>query len=198
MSIKKIASLLLALTVFIGATGCRPNTASVAKKFVGTVISFDIPLRKIFNNTLQDCGNISTDAAVKYVIHYDSTDCVTCKIKLLKSYDILKSSDCNDSIESIPIILFSIPENYIDELMKELKFLDLDFPIYIDYTNSFCDINPQIPNDKRFHSFLLDIENKVSLVGDPMLNPSILKLYNSILDNMLAHDGVYVPEGTEN
>ncbi len=45
-----------------------------------------------------------------------------------------------------------------------------------------------------FHTLLLDKDNRVVLVGNPLASDAMWTLFKSTLDNMLAHDGVYVPE----
>lgn len=41
---------------------------------------------------------------------------------------------------------------------------------------------------------LLDRNNRVVLVGNPLINDAMRALFKATLDNMLAHDGVYVPD----
>jgi len=42
---------------------------------------------------------------------------------------------------------------------------------------SFERLNPHLPKDERFHTFLLDENNKVILVGYPVNNPKLKELY---------------------
>ena len=46
------------------------------------------------------------------------------------------------------------------------------------------ELNPAVPKDSRFHSFLLDEYDKVILVGNPARNPQILDLYMEMLSGL--------------
>ena len=48
--------------------------------------------------------------------------------------------------------------------------------------------------DPRFQSFLLDRNNRIVLIGNPLNGDAMWELFKSTLENMLAHDGEYVPE----
>ena len=62
--------------------------------------------------------------------------------------------------------------------VRSLKFAT---SIYLDSSNSFHHNNPQIPNDQRFHTFLLNGDKKILLVGDPVKNEKINKLFQEIV-----------------
>lgn len=55
-------------------------------------------------------------------------------------------------------------------------FNEFDLPIYYDSKNVFFYKN-NLPSDPRFHCFLLDENNKVILIGNPVQNPKIKELY---------------------
>ena len=62
----------------------------------------------------------------------------------------------------------------------------LKHTIYVDTAQYFRKKNPQIPSDVLFHTFLLDNDNKVVLVGDPTKNKSIQNLFKQILNENLG------------
>ena len=67
--------------------------------------------------------------------------------------------------------------------------------IILDSTNTFKKINPVIPlNNSSLHTFLLDKNNRIVLIGNPLNGDAMWNLFKSTLENMLAHDGEYVPE----
>jgi len=41
---------------------------------------------------------------------------------------------------------------------------------------------------------LLDRNNRIVLIGNPLNGDAMWELFKSTLENMLAHDGEYVPE----
>lgn len=49
--------------------------------------------------------------------------------------------------------------------------------VLIDINNSFRKSNPHIPKDAMYYTFLLDEDNKVVLVGNPLRNNSIKEIF---------------------
>lgn len=43
-----------------------------------------------------------------------------------------------------------------------------------------------------FIFFLLDKNNKIVLVGDPLSNHGIMSLFEAMIDNMIEHKGEYI------
>ena len=79
-------------------------------------------------------------------------------------------------------------------LISELQFSEPPYPVYVDKENLFQTSNPSIPDDSRYHTFLLDRNNRVVLVGNPLASNAMRSLFRKTLDNMLANDGLYIPE----
>ncbi|CDN32754.1 hypothetical protein BN938_2685 [Mucinivorans hirudinis] len=73
------------------------------------------------------------------------------------------------------VFLFSVGEN-ANSLALTLKQYQFSIPVLFDIQNSFEKVNI-IPNDEKFHYFLLDKNNKIQLVGNPINNPAMWKLY---------------------
>lgn len=46
----------------------------------------------------------------------------------------------------------------------------LSYPIYMDTTGVFRRTNPQLPSNPMLHTFLLDENNEVLAVGNPLEN----------------------------
>lgn len=53
--------------------------------------------------------------------------------------------------------------------MKRDKF---DIPVYIDSEDRFNRLN-RFPSDPIFHTFLLDKDNKVAVIGNPVHNLAV-------------------------
>jgi hypothetical protein len=63
---------------------------------------------------------------------------------------------------------------------KELSFLfkrdKFDYPVYIDMNNTINRMN-EFPQSMNYQCFLIDKDNKVLMIGNPMTNPKIWELY---------------------
>lgn len=67
-----------------------------------------------------------------------------------------------------------------------IQSIQLNSIIYVDTTQHFRRHNPNIPSDVMFHTFLLDSDNKVILVGSPIQNNRIQNLFKKIIKEELA------------
>ena len=48
--------------------------------------------------------------------------------------------------------------------------------------------NPNLPSESMYHTFMLDENNRVILVGNPMLNKQIEDMMLSIVDEKLGNN----------
>lgn len=131
---------------------------------------------------------------IKLILYFAADRCTSCVIGRLHDYEKIVKLKIKGLFS--PIIIFSPKEDAWEykTLITDLKVQSLPYPIYIDRHNKFQQQNPKLPEDTRYHTFLLDKNNRVVLVGNPLASDAMWTLFKSTLDNMLAHDGVYVPE----
>ena len=76
--------------------------------------------------------------------------------------------------------MFYFHPNDLKELRYILKRDRFDYPVCIDLDNEFNRLN-QFPSDMTFQTFLLDKQNKVVAIGNPIHNTKVKDLYLSIL-----------------
>lgn len=114
----------------------------------------------------------------KMVIWVDSTECSSCRIGNLYRYEKLYDKSQKDCFEVI--IIFSPREDEFDEAMRMVELRHFDFPVYFDYGNSFGKSN-NIPSDRRLHTFLLDYDNRICLIGDPTSNEKLGSLFDETI-----------------
>ena len=81
-------------------------------------------------------------------------------------------------------MIFSPKEEEYDALVKELMIADYPYPIYVDYNGVFRKLNPQIPEDRRFHCFLLDKNGYPVFVGNPVASERMMELFKTALDRL--------------
>jgi hypothetical protein len=127
-----------------------------------------------------------TGSNLKMIIWADSTECSQCYIRHLdywKGYMKLENEN-PDGIQFY-YILETAPEK-MEEMISLIQTTQLEHVIYVDTMQLFRRNNPNIPSDVLFHSFLLDSDNKVVLVGNPTRNKGIQNLFNRILDEKLG------------
>lgn len=115
---------------------------------------------------------------LKLIIYIDSLSCGPCRIShfhdMLSLYEFAESNG-NFSVMTI----FSPSEDVLHEIEKELFLLDFPYPIYVDIYGEFARFN-SIPQDRRFHEFLIDLNGEVRFIGNPMnSDPLMFSFLNS-------------------
>ena len=139
----------------------------------------------IYNRQV-DKIKIDTLQQLKLIVYYDSLDCSSCRISHLM--DIYPLYDMADTSNFSLLTIFSPKEEDLAEVRNHIVIQNLPIPIYIDADGSFSKLNKSIPTDKRFHSFLIDDNNKPVFVGNPLTNSSLAEVLRTILEE---HQNTY-------
>ena len=130
------------------------------------------------------------EVPIKMVVWYDSVVCASCEVNKLFSWkEIIVSADSLAQWFSI-IYLFTPKIKDLSFVKATLKSNLFDYPVFIDKNATFVKQNPKIPQNMQLHTFLLDKDNKVVVVGNPLHNPALWKLYKKIILKMIINDGV--------
>lgn len=110
--------------------------------------------------------------------YVDSVGCTSCKLQLRKwKLFILELNSLTNS--TVPVYFFLYSKNK-EEIVNILRYEQFDYPICIVENDSLNLLN-HFPQDMSFQTFLLDKDNKVIAIGNPVLNPQIKDLYFNIL-----------------
>lgn len=125
----------------------------------------------------------------KVLVYVDSTGCTSCKLQLRKWKDFMVQADSLRNKTISYLFIFQTKDQ--KELQYLLKRDDFNYPVVIDIDNSFNKRN-NLPENSIFHTLLLDKDNKVVLIGNPIHNPSVKDLYIQVLS------GNYMTENSKN
>ncbi len=109
----------------------------------------------------------------KIIVYVDTNGCFTCKLHLMEWEDLITELD------SVPALFYFAPRStdYVKDILKENLFY---YPVCIDEKDSLNILN-NFPKDERFHTFLLDCNNRVKAIGNPITNPKIKELYLKVI-----------------
>lgn len=116
----------------------------------------------------------STPAPYKILVYTDSTGCASCKLDLYKWNMLIKEAK-NVMQDSVSFQFYFHPKN-INELLFLFQRDRFKHPLYIDKNNQLAKLN-NLPLNSRFQIFLLDKNDKVICIGNPVENPKIWKLF---------------------
>lgn len=114
------------------------------------------------------------------IVHYvDSAGCTSCKLNL-KQWDEFISYMDSVTGHAVPC-LFYIHTKQKRELKIALKENGFDYPVCLDMGNEFYRLN-KFPMTPLLQTFLLDADNRIIGMGDPVRNPRIKELYLNLIN----------------
>ena len=176
--IKKIVILLC--LIVIAFLSCNRHTDRINKQlnelYSNTIV---IPFSDM-DTLIVDTTNLSNSINYQFLVYIDSSECTPCFASHHQEWEfVLMESRKYEPNLTLTIIIDS---KSVSEDIKE-KFLRSDFPksIFIDKKGTFRKMNPVFPESSIMHVLLLDKNNKVKLVGDPLNNKKIEELLYSKL-----------------
>lgn len=141
----------------------------------------------LFPRDMHLISYVDTNAIVKFdeikkeytILHYvDTIGCVSCKLnlsgwdKLMKELDSIGNRNVNCLISFFPLRR--------KELLKSLRINRFKHYIHINENDSLNLLN-HFPEEDMFRTFLLDRNNRVIAIGDPVHNPKVRELYLKII-----------------
>lgn len=125
-------------------------------------------------------------ANLKLIIYADSSECSSCKIGQMYLWtDYIKyAAKYNGRLRYY--FIYSPSKNDIGYVQFTMKNNSLDCPVLLDTMGEFERLNPHLPKNKALHTFLLDENNNVILVGNPLRNKKIEELFYKIVEEKLG------------
>jgi len=149
------------------------HIAQLVNEWQGKQIVF--PENSIFTRYLTDTTDYQIpQSEYKVLIYVDSIGCTSCKLQLHKWKELIEYTD-SVTQNKVPFLFFFHPKD-----AKEIRYLlkrdGLDRPICIDLDDRLNKLN-KFPADITFQTFLLDQNNKVAILGNPVHNTAVKELY---------------------
>ena len=162
--------------------------------FIGTTVGFpkELTIETIGESTQEPPD---TTAAVKIVVYTRSEGCDDCSLKVLSQWKRRMAE--MDSLSPATAFVFIFAPARWEKLYSGLQVHRFTAPVFYDSCGAFERSNPGLPTNPVFHTFLLDKENRVVLVGSPIGNPKMWELYKSTIARLAAHGGTFPDEQNE-
>lgn len=167
------------------------NEANIVAEWFGKEISIPEQLKFQILDDEIDINVWTTD--YKIVNYVDSNGCTSCRMKLPLWKEVI------DELHSLPDIslgcLTIVNTSDLNEIKSLLKRDVYLHPVAVDSNNIFAQLN-ELPSSLEYNTFLLDADNKVLAIGNPVLNPKIKELYKRIIldgeeDLIYRFNGLY-------
>ena len=176
MTIKIYRLIPILLLVMTSCSGSNKEQRGIVAEWTGKEIVIPEGLGFQVDNIPVDYDFDAAD--FKIVTYVDSAGCTNCRMKLKdwdKVIDGFKSSP--DVDVSFLMIVDSDKREEIERLVKDNDF---HHPVSIDSAGLFRKANP-LPSKPEHQTFLLDADNKVIALGNPVQNPKIRELYARLI-----------------
>ena len=167
--------IILLLTIFLSA--CQDKQKEIitllVKEWQGKQILF--PENMVFTRFASDTTNfVIPTSDYKVLVFVDSIGCTSCKLQLSRWKEFIRYTD-SISQKNFPFLFFFQFDDQW-EIHSLLIRENFDKPICLDRSDSLNQLN-HFPKDIRFQVFLLDKNNKVVVIGNPVHNPNVKELY---------------------
>lgn len=181
-TIKTLFYYLLFFSLITVLGSCKENKeekeiARIVTEWHGKEIIF--PDDIIFTRYGQDTIQYEIPASdYKILLYVDSVGCTSCKLQLHKWNKFLTEVDSFTS-GSVAVLFFFHPKAQDKrEITYLLKRDGVTTPVCVDETDRLNSIN-RFPSRNDFQCFLLDKDNKVVYIGNPIHNTRVREIYLS-------------------
>lgn len=129
----------------------------------------------------QDKSFSSIKSEYTYIVYVDSVSCSDCALNHFKDWTEFESLFERDKFSYLFIVTPKEIEktSVMEKVKSDILFNDR---IYIDTAGIFERNNPLLPQNKLLHTFMINKNDTVILIGNPINNPKIKKLFHRILN----------------
>lgn len=180
----KFSLVLLFLLLFVSCkkSDSTDQVVRIVSAWQGKEVLF--PNNPVFTIYGQDTVSYNfRNADYKVVSYVDSVGCLSCKLQLDKWTNIIHRIDSVADIR-VPFVFVFSPEKLRD-VVYATKSSGFDYPILLDLKGEFNNLN-HFPTNFNFQTMLLDRDNRVVAIGNPVQSPKILDLFQSIITGQEA------------
>ena len=134
-----------------------------------------IPDNPVFTVLARDTVDFPMQADYKILTYVDSVGCLSCKLQLDRWKELMEDG----GFSGVDFLFFFSPEKMRD-IVGTLRMEGFTHPVCIDRDKRLNRLNHFLA-DPTFQTFLLDENNRVRAVGNPVHNPKVKELYLKII-----------------
>lgn len=178
--LKTIRCFLILLLAFCSCGDkSRGSIESMVKEWIGKEMLFPLSDSLIVYGIKDTVDLLQIKTDYRIVSYIDSKGCISCKLQLPHWKRFITEVDSVSLGRGVPFLFYFHPQNK-PELYKLLERYNFTYPVYIDEKDSLNKLN-HLPLNMMFQTFLLDGNNKILAIGNPVLNPNIKRMYLRII-----------------
>ena len=165
--------------MLICLTSCRNDFDDSIRQFssMKIVLPYD-RMERIICSPFAD--TITDNKALRLVNFIDTMQCHSCEMNRLIEYERLNIARPELKRLEFVYVINTSSQNF-QKAKKLLQSLRIGGSVYLDTCNVFRHVNPNFPDNKMFHSFVLNRDGKIILVGNPFQNDKMHELLMKIV-----------------
>lgn len=175
--------MLIILGIAASCSGRSDDQREVLSGLLGREIAIPDELSAIIQGVVTPSD--MSDADFKIITYIDSAGCVPCRMKLSFWNDVIdefKATDDDINVEFLMILNTRLSAE-MSRLIDEEKFMH---QVCFDPEGLFEAANP-LPRPDPYHTFLLNADNEIVAVGNPVANPKVMDIYRKIISPEPTH-----------
>lgn len=170
------------LILFLFMNSCKESRKeriiNLLREWDGKEIFF--PPHSIFTIQGNDTVDFEVTGSQYLVVTYlDSVGCSGCQLQWEHWKRFMSEVDSVIGINHVSFLFYLHPKD-IEEVLYITRRDKFTYPICLDKKDDFNRYN-HLPNEKDFHTFLLNSEKRVVAIGNPVNNPKVKELYFRVL-----------------
>lgn len=151
-----------------------------------------LPLNKmecLFGRGVNVISKEIVKSKLKMVVYVDTTECSPCTLdKMFLWNDLLMECDSLYGNTLKFVFIFAPKQEQIEDARFSVESSGLASCVYLDTAYTFRNVNPNMSQDRRLHSFLLNDRDSVILVGNPLENQQIRTLLIKIVNEIIQRN----------
>ena len=173
--------------IFNSCDSQKKDVQGLIEKMRSSAITLPYDRMSCWTNDSVPAKSQWNTAKLKLVHYIDSATCSSCFLQKMTTNKLLLRMEALPSHEFCNVFIIS-PGNDKAKKRLEIDFREKRIPqtIFVDSANVFMELNPNIPSESMYHTFLLDENNKVILVGNPMANQQVEEMILYVVEEKLG------------
>lgn len=181
---KQIVFILFTFVILLSSCGAEYSEKRFIRNSYGKQLDFNWPKQYVLKDS--SVNESSSNGSVKIVSYISKQLCTPCFGKYLAvSSDYLRQFP-SDSIISVCIV----NSRPLDEILSVIDSIDLvRTVIIIDKEDVFLQKNSLEKYSDMYRTFLLDKNDKIVLVGNPLRNIDLQDLYSDMIRKLIQNEG---------
>lgn len=171
---------------FINKRRSFHETKSRIDKLYGKTLVLPDTLNILYHNQLMPCKKTNLLHGELFIVSRISGTCARC-VHNLKIWEEELINHVDTS--RIKFLFYIYSDDY--KYFKNIFYPEInhDYPLLIDTKDSFIVLNKLTEYDSRFHTFLLDENHNIKLVGSPLFNNEMKELYFREIEKIYSESG---------